>query len=120
MILSARAAGAMAAARLMGTNAPQVPYPAEPRQAPPPSPYHQQQHQLAVPSPRHRPAPASPYPPELPAPQQPQQGPYDVHVSSQVRRLRCTACMTPAARLGGSIDVFLSLRDRSWVPKLRS
>ena len=84
MILSARAAGAMAAARLMhpgGTPPAAAPYTLAQRQVPPQSPYHQQQHQLAglVPGPQqHRPAPAA-------ASLSQQQGPYDVEVTPQVR-----------------------------------
>ena len=82
MILSARAAGAMAAARLMNpTTTRLAPY--LPRQVPPQSPYHQQQLQMAGPRPQHRPALAPPYPAADPMPR-PQQGPFDVHVESQV------------------------------------
>ncbi len=83
MILSARAAGAMAAARLMhpGATLPAAgPYTLAQRRAPPQSPYHQQQHQLAglIPGPQQRrPAAAA-------AAGLSQQGPYDVEVTPQV------------------------------------
>ncbi len=91
MILSARAAGAIAAARLMhpGATPPSAaPYAAlAQQQVPPQSPYHQQQHQLAglLPGPQqHRPAGSAGglYPATGADPSQ--QGPYNVDVTPQV------------------------------------
>ena len=92
MILSARAAGAMAAVRLMNpAAAPPVPYMA--RQPLPPSPYHhhhQQQVPQQQPGPGNHPATAEPYTAAQQTPAQRPHRPLEVDGPSQV-------CSLPAA-----------------------
>ena len=105
MILSARAAGAMAAARLMHPGgatgaAVHLPPAQQQRLAPPQSPYHQQQHQLAGPG----------MYPAAEAPAARQQGHLDVEIRSQVCvALHHAACVHSCVLF--DVDVEVSVRS---------